>query len=142
MRITLDTNIIVSGLLSASSPPGILMRAWPDGHFLLITSRYQIDELRRVVQYPHLKERISPEQVADFLDNIDAKALVLDDLPDVHLSRDQSDDPILATAIAGHADLIVSGDKGDLLALGDANGIPIVTARNAADLISRTRPGS
>ena len=40
--------------------------------------------------------------------------------------------PLLATAIAGDADLIVSGDRGNMLAVGSAHGIPIVTARDAA----------
>ena len=54
-------------------------------------------------------------------------------LPEVIPSADPDDNPILATAIAGDADLIVSGDRGDMLAIGTAHGIPIVTAREAAD---------
>ena len=41
--------------------------------------------------------------------------------------------PILAVAITGKADLIVSGDKKHMLALGEVEGIPIVTAREALD---------
>ena len=42
-----------------------------------------------------------------------------------------NDNPILAAAVAGKADLIVSGDKRHILALGKVEGIPVVTAREA-----------
>lgn len=41
------------------------------------------------------------------------------------------DDPILAVALAGDAGLVVSGDRSDMLALGDVKGIPIRSAREA-----------
>ena len=47
------------------------------------------------------------------------------------MSPDPKDNPILATAIAGKADLIVSGDKKHVLALVEVGGIPIVTAHEA-----------
>jgi len=49
------------------------------------------------------------------------------------LSSDPKDNPILAAAIAGKADLIVSDDKRHMLALGHVEGIPMVTARDALD---------
>lgn len=137
MRITLDTNVMISGLLSKASPPGRLMLAWPDGRFTLVTSTYQLDELRRAVGYERLRDRITPEQIREFLENVDAKATVLDDLPNVDVSPDRKDNSILATAIAGKADLIVSGDKADMLSLGEVETIPIVTAREAVDRIDK-----
>ena len=44
--------------------------------------------------------------------------MVMTELPEVDISPDSKDNPILATAVAGGADLVVSGDKGDMLALG------------------------
>ena len=43
------------------------------------------------------------------------------------------DNPVLATAIVGDADLIVSGDRDHMLAVGSADGIPIITTREADD---------
>ena len=48
------------------------------------------------------------------------------------------DNPVLATAIVGDADLIVSGDRDHMLAVGSTDGIPIITAREAADQACRT----
>lgn len=50
---------------------------------------------------------------------------------DVNLSSDPDDNVIIATAIAGKADLIISGDEAHLQSLGEAGGIPIVSARVA-----------
>ena len=55
----------------------------------------------------------------------------------VYYSPDPMDNQILAAAIAGGVDLIVSGDKRHMLALLDVDGIPIVTARKALELLSR-----
>ena len=47
MRILLDTNVIVVGLISQKGPPATLIRAWLDGVFELVTAREQLDELIR-----------------------------------------------------------------------------------------------
>ncbi len=58
------------------------------------------------------------------------QALVLTDLPVLDISPDPDDDPVLAMAVAGEADFLVSGDKRDLLALKTIAKTRIVTARN------------
>lgn len=49
------------------------------------------------------------------------------------VSTDPDDDHVLAAALTSAADLIVSGDKRDLLPLGSYQGMPIITAREALD---------
>lgn len=131
MRIVLDTNIIISGLLSETGPPGLLLKLWLEGKFELLISKAQLGELSRVFEYKKIRERIPPEQAADLLGHIDALAVVIDPLPSIRLSPDPDDNAILATAIESQADFIVSGDKTDLLSLKKAEGIPIITARQA-----------
>jgi predicted nucleic acid-binding protein len=64
-------------------------------------------------------------------------AIVVEELPQIELSVDPDDNVILATAVAGRADLLVTGDKSGLLALKAVRGIPIVTPRDALGPISR-----
>ncbi len=133
MRILLDTNIIVAGFLSPKGPPGRLVRAWLQGRFELVTSQQQLDELARVLAYEHLRSRIDPVQAQEFLENVDVLAVMATDLPTIELSPDPADNVILATAVAGQAELVVSGDKADVLELGEVEGIPIMTARAALE---------
>ncbi len=137
MRIVLDTNIIISGLLSETGPPGQLLRLWLEGKFELATSKSQLGELARVFDYKKIQIRISSDQARDFLGHIDALAFVVDTLPIVDLSPDPDDNPILSTAIETKADFIVSGDKPDLLSLKKVEGIPIITARKALSGFAR-----
>ena len=51
------------------------------------------------------------------------------------IADDQEDDQVLACAVAGHADLIVSGDKHLHSLGGQYHGIPIVKAGEAVKII-------
>lgn len=131
MRLVLDTNILVSGLLSAKGPPGKLLGAWLDDRFELVSSAEQISELRRVLGYERLSRHIRPDQARDFIENVEALATLATDLPNLTVSPDPDDDVILAIAVSARADAVVSGDRADVLDLGEIAGIPIITAREA-----------
>ena len=98
-----------------------------------ITSTAQLAEVGAVLARPRLQRYLDADEAAAIIENLDTRALVLDAPPEVNLSPDPSDNAILAAAIAGKADLIVSGDKKHMLALGEVESIPIVTARDALD---------
>lgn len=131
MRILLDTNVLVSGLISPSGPPGQLVSAWQDGAFSLVLSDQQLTEIARVLEYPRIAERTKRARSAALLETLQSHVVEIGTLPIVNLSPDPDDNLILAAAIAGKADLIVSGDKRDLLSLTKINEIPIVTAKDA-----------
>jgi putative PIN family toxin of toxin-antitoxin system len=133
VRILLDTNIIISGFLSSEGPPGKLVQGWLDGTFELVTSPAQLEELRRALGYERLRDRINPDQAQYFLESVAVAAIVVTSVGEVTFSADSDDNVILATAIAGHAALIVSGDKPGMLNLREVEGIPIVTPREALD---------
>ena len=131
VRIVLDTNILIAALITKGTPPDRLYQAWLRGEIELVTSTAQIAEVADVLARPRLQKYLDADEAAAILGNIDTRALILDDPPEVDLSPDPKDNPILAAAIAGKADLIVSGDKKHMLALGAIEGIPIETARDA-----------
>ncbi len=137
MRIVLDTNILIGALITKDTPPDRLYQAWLRGEIELVMSTAQLAEVAAVLARPRLQRYLDADEAAAILENIDTRALVLDTLPDVNLSPDPKDNPILAAAIAGKADLIVSGDKKHMLALGEVEGIPIVTARDALDRLGQ-----
>ena len=138
MRIVLDTNVLVSALITGHGVPGsVPATVKREGH-TLITSPHQIAELRDVLQRDLLQPFINREEADDLLYNLEAVAVVVDHLPEVDLSPDPDDNPILASAIAGRAELIVSGDKSHVLALGEVEGIAILNPRDALDRLERT----
>ena len=131
MRTVIDTNILVSALITSNTPPDMIYRAWMRGEIEVVTCNAQLDELARVLSRPRLRGYLDPEEARLILDNLDTRAVILADPPAAKLSPDPQDNRILAAAIAGGADLIITGDKRHLLFLGEAAGIPIVTAREA-----------
>jgi putative PIN family toxin of toxin-antitoxin system len=96
-----------------------------DGVFELVTSQAQRAELQRALGYERLRDRIHPDQARDILENIEAVAVMVASTGAVAYSSDPDDNIILATALAGRAELIVSGDKPGMLRLGEVEGIPV-----------------
>jgi putative PIN family toxin of toxin-antitoxin system len=134
VRIVLDTNVFVSALIHGDGPPGRVLAAVRHGGVTLVTSAAQLHELRSVVGRQRLRPYIRHEEAEDLIRNLEVVGeVVTADLPDVNVSPDPDDNLILGTAIAGRADMIVSGDKKHMLSLGHVNGIPIVAAADAAD---------
>jgi putative PIN family toxin of toxin-antitoxin system len=139
VRILLDTNVIIAGLLASAGPLGQLMQGWLDGVFELVTSQAQLEELQRALGYEWVRDRIHPDQARDILENMEVAAIVLPTVGEVNYSSDPDDNMILATAVAGRADLIGSGDKPGMLNLGAVEGIRIVTPRVALGFLETGR---
>jgi len=139
VRILLDTNILISGILSAGSPPARLLDLWLDRKLELVTSQFQLDELRGVLARPKLARRIEAAESTRLLENLGRESIRARNLPVVDVSPDPADNHILATAIAGRAELIVSGDRAGMLELREVAGIPIVTAREALERLGVDR---
>ena len=137
VRAVLDTNVIISGLLSEHSPPRWLVDAWLDGRYILVTSLYQVEELSHVLTYPRVagRVRLSDAEVNLILAALLSQSQVVPgvlQLPGV--TRDPKDDPLVACAVEGAAEYLVSGDK-DLLDLGKHGEIQVVTPREFAEIL-------
>jgi putative PIN family toxin of toxin-antitoxin system len=133
MRLVLDTNVVVAGLLWASTPRHLLNRA-VDEALTLFSSPALIDELAHTLHYRKFVQRI--EQAGTTPSALVAQYSVLVTLVSpTHVPRviehDVDDDQVIAAAVAAQADLIVSGDRKHLLPLGDYAGIVIVTPAEA-----------
>lgn len=135
VRVVLDTNILIGALITKGTPPDKLYRAWLRGEIELVTSAAQLAEIADVLARPRLQKFLDADEAAAIVENLGTRAHILDDPLGVNLSPDPQDNPILAAAIAGKADLIVSGDKKHVLALGEVEGIPVVTAREALNRV-------
>lgn len=132
MRVILDTNILVAALITRGTPPDKLYEAWRDGRFTLLTSELQIEEIRRVTRREGIRFRIHQAEAGRLVNDLRRLATVIDHLPTLDVSPDPYDNFLLAMA---QADLLVTGDKRDLLSLSSHQGTRILTARDALGLL-------
>jgi len=135
-RLTLDTNILVSVLITEGTPPDMLYRAWQEERFSLVISQEQLAELTRVLSYPKLKSYIKPIEAQELIAELSLEAFMVGNLPVVNHSCDPADNLIIATAIKGQCSFLVTGDKKDLLVLKRIENVSIITAREALEILN------
>jgi hypothetical protein len=129
MRVVLDTGVLIAALITSDTPPDLVYQAWRKKRFELVTSEWQLAEFRRVSRHPKLRRFLRPSEAGNLVNGLRQRALVIKRLPEVELSPDPNDNPLLATALAGKADFLVTGDKRGLLALKKVERTRILTAR-------------
>jgi putative PIN family toxin of toxin-antitoxin system len=127
MRVVLDSNILFSALISPHGYPEAIYRSWRSARFELITSKHQLDEIRRASRYPKLQSLLKPAQIGAMINNLQ-RATVLDKLTEKEDCLDPDDAFLIAMAVQGQADYLVTGDKrAGLLKLGHIERTRIVT---------------
>jgi uncharacterized protein len=142
MRIVADTNTVLSGLLW-QGPPRRLLDLARGRKVSLYTSVTLLAELAEVIAREKFAERVraaglsATELVQDY-ERL-AEIVTPEPLP-TPVSRDPDDDHVLACALAGKAELIVSGDKRHLLILREYQGIPIRTVSDALGQLTAPAP--
>ena len=139
MRVVLDTNFWVSYLISHHP----LIADVVDIHlarddFKAVTSSVLLEELERVLQYPKLQRYYDPETRLRFVALVAALSELVD-LPEKvpAICRHPADDWVIATAVAGHAEVIISGNR-HLLELGQVGEIAIISPRLFLKQVSKT----
>lgn len=144
LRIVIDTNIFVSGPLSHLGNPFALLEAWRNHRFALLLSERQQRELTDVLSRPKftVRYRVPPDEFARFSAGLSAATRVPLNSTIPLPVRDVQGEHILAAAIGGNADYLVSGDK-DLLELaGDPRlgKLKIVTVAEFLAILDRVSP--
>jgi len=137
MRVVLDTGILIAALITADTPPDQIYQAWRKKRFTLITSTWQIEEFRRASRYEKIKKFLRPTEAGNLVNGLKRHATVLTALPDVDLSRDPQDNPVIAMAISSKADYLVTGDRRGLLSLKRVGVTRIVTARDFLVIVKK-----
>jgi len=116
MRVVVDTNVLVRAHARASGSARALLKALTGPHHVLILSPFLLSEVERVLNYPRMQAiwPLTQEEIDAFVSQLSAIAEVvqppLETIPDV-LASDPDDDPVLATAVLGKAEILCTLDR-------------------------------
>ena len=117
-RVVLDTQLLIRAFHTGRGATGGLVRALQDDRFHLVTSEPLLEELRRTF-YRREVQRLAPlrpllpEEIEENIVSVRAiAAIVVPGRYEVDLvSTDPKDNPVLACALEGLADYVVSDDR-------------------------------
>jgi putative PIN family toxin of toxin-antitoxin system len=125
MRIVLDTNVLISGIVGHGVCQALLDICHRSGEHTMVLSEYILQELRRRLESKFNAPADRVQAAAQFLrrhaELVDPASVPAD------ACRDPKDLPVLGTLVAG-ADCLVTGDA-DLLSLQQYMGRPILSPR-------------
>ena len=111
MRVILDTNILLSALLSPLGAPAALLDAWERKAFTLVACDALIAEVRDVANRPFFRARLRASAAGLLAAGLRDFSFFCADLPSGPVAPDPKDSYLLALAEAGLAEFLVTGDK-------------------------------
>ncbi len=132
MRLVIDTNVLVSGFLSATSPPALILNAVRDLVVMPVISSPVVAEYRAVLLCPAL--RLDQGEVGEFLAALSGSARHVEPFPiDPAGFPDPPDLPFYATALAGQCPLVTGNRKH----FPDVGPVEILSPREAVEKLSQ-----
>jgi putative PIN family toxin of toxin-antitoxin system len=134
-RLVLDTNIIISAVISVEGAPAQLLRACLKNHVILLVSDFILAEYFEVLKYPKIQKykKLDDSGLQGLSSFFLTQAERVEVFSVIKKSKDPDDDKFLSLAVEGKADFLITGDKTDLLSLKEIHQIPIISARQAVD---------
>ena len=129
MRVVLDANVVIAAVISEGLCRDLVrVRVLPH---TLVTSEPLLRELRKTLRY---KFREDPDELPLLFQLHEEAEIVTPPRLDECVCRDEDDDVVLATALTGKADVIVTSDE-DLVVLKKFRGIRILPPRQFLELL-------
>lgn len=136
MRVCLDTNVLVAAFATRGLCSDVLRTVLTEHE--LVLGEVILVEFRRALER---KLRLSEDRIATAEATFSGLDIVAKPSePSSMAVRDRDDRWIIATAVAGTADVLVTGDD-DLLAVASEAPLPILSPRSFWDLLRRGQPG-
>jgi putative PIN family toxin of toxin-antitoxin system len=141
MIVVLDTNVIISSVLSSKGSPAEIIRRWESDEFEIATSPALLEELERAFSYDRISKRFKEpeERIEALLKGLRAVATLVDPGFNLQVIKDDPDDDrVLECALEAGASYIISGDM-HLLRLKEYQGIMVLPPE---DFIALLRLGA
>ncbi len=143
LRVILDTNVIVSAVISDKGAPRRIYEAWREGRFNLVTAPVLIVEVDGVLRRPKIQQRyrLTDIDIASQLLLLSTQAYQIPD-PDLDsvepIVGDPADNMFLACCLSSQPDFLVTGDQ-ELVSLGQHGATQIVSPGEFLTLLARDR---
>jgi putative PIN family toxin of toxin-antitoxin system len=127
MRAVVDTNILVRAVIRPQGTVGPVLLRLRQGEYTLLYAWASLEELIDVLNRPRIRDKyhLTDQDIQTVVGLLLVRGEGVTPAERVTACRDPKDDKFLEIAVAGEADVIVSGDQ-DLLVLHPFAGIPIV----------------
>jgi len=126
LRLVIDTNILISGLMSVNSLPQQVFDYATSQAILLMSDEVQ-SEIENVISRPKLQKYITLERRTKFLSELSQQVERVTINQQIRACRDPKDDKFLDLAVCGEANYLITGDA-DLLDLHPFQNISIIKA--------------
>lgn len=110
MRVVLDTNVLISSLITKGKAAKLLQRLL-ETRTELVISKEILDEFVDVIRRPKFRQYVEDEQIKAFLRLLLGVAALINVKSTFGVVPDERDNAILAVAHDARAEFIVSGDK-------------------------------
>ena len=136
MRVTVDTNVLISSLIATGGSADQVIQLVREGEMEMVLSKFILDELARVLTQ---KFELPAQAVQSAVDRFQRLAIIVEPRAVVNVIKGKQDDNrILECAVAGRVDYLITGDKKHILPLASIQGIPIV---GVTEFLQKHRPG-
>ena len=143
MRAVVDTNILVRALIRPQGSVGPVLLRLRQGDYTLLYAQALLEELVDVLNRPRIRHKygLTDEDIQTVVGLILLRGEAVTPQERITACRDPKDDKFLEVAVAGQADVIVSGDE-DLLVLHPFAGISIVPPAAFLRMLDDEKPPS
>jgi len=127
-RSVLDTNILVRAAITPLGAVAPVILRLRNGKFTLLYSQALLNELIKVLEYPHIQRKydIDAEAIQNFVGVLVQYGERVEPNRTVNVCRDPDDNHVIEVALAGNAEYVVSNDQ-DLLVLKEYETVRFVT---------------
>lgn len=128
MKVVIDTNVLISGLISPFGPPAQIIDLWVTKKITVCLSTEIVEEYIAVLLRPKFSRLGSPKERYEIISGLVELDNTLIVIPDFRLNaiyEDPDDNMFLECAIEAKAEIIISGDD-HLLGLKEFQGIQII----------------
>lgn len=131
IRATVDTSILAPSIRRAGAPRSTLapiLSRWGEGRYEMVISEHILVEVERTLTKPYFSRYLTPADQIHAIESLRIDATVVEITVVVQgVATHPEDDLILATAMSGQVDYLVTNDR-QLLRLGEYQGVRIVNA--------------